>query len=155
MQSLVDTYRCTPWGGAASLPPGGSRVDGVPEAVGQFVKRSSYLKASIGEVRWLARKLAALPAAVGLLITDDANDLNENEVEAIRWMKANTPQLYPWINQCADSSEWVARAGTPYATPELYHVAEAGGWVLNESASAPAKAYEFARDQLASYVNWT
>ena len=31
-------------------------------------------------------------------------------------------ELFPWVNQCGDGSEWLARAGTPYAVPELYSV---------------------------------
>ena len=48
------------------------------------------------------------------------------------------------MNQCGDGSEWLARAGTPYAVPELYSVT--GG---------PGKnATQMAQAQLAGYDAW-
>ena len=55
-------------------------------------------------------------------LTDDGVDLKHNDIEEIQWMRENTPELFPWVNQCGDGSEWLARAGTPYAVPELYSV---------------------------------
>jgi hypothetical protein len=71
-------------------------------------------------------------------------DLARNEVEEIEWMRQNTPTLFPWVNQCGDGSEWLARAGTPYAVPEIYSVT--GG---------PGKnATQMAQAQLAGYDAW-
>ena len=70
----------------------------------------------------LAKELVKIDNAVGLLVTDDGVDLKHNEIEEIQWMRENTPELFPWVNQCGDGSEWLARAGTPYAVPELYSV---------------------------------
>jgi hypothetical protein len=122
MQSLVDTYRCVPWGGEANL---GGAAQGGP--IGGRVKRIHNHKVTLPEVKWLARELQAIESAVGLLVTDDGVDLALNELQEIEWMRANTPELFPWVNQCGDGSEWLARAGTPYAVPELYAVRGPGG----------------------------
>ena len=60
-----------------------------------------------------------------------------------RWMRKHTPTLFPWVNQCGDGTEWLARAGTPYAVPELYSVAGTSG---NATAMAMA--------QLGGYDSW-
>ena len=60
-----------------------------------------------------------------------------------RWMRKHTPSLFPWVNQCGDGTEWLARAGTPYAVPELYSVAGTSG---NATAMAMA--------QLGGYDSW-
>ena len=58
-------------------------------------------------------------------------------------MRKHTPSLFPWVNQCGDGTEWLARAGTPYAVPELYSVAGTSG---NATAMAMA--------QLGGYDSW-
>jgi hypothetical protein len=45
-------------------------------------------------------------------VQDDGVDLHGNEIEEIQWMRENTPELYPWVNQCGDGSSWLARAGS-------------------------------------------
>ena len=100
-------------------------------------------KITLPEVKWLAGQLAAHPTAAGLLITDDGVDLARNEVEEIQWMREHAPQLYPWVNQCGDGSEWLARAGTPFAVPELYSITGPGG-----------NATRMAQAQLAGYDAW-
>ena len=57
-------------------------------------------------------------------------------------MVENTPGLLPWVNQCGDGSEWLARAGTPFLVPELYSVKGVGN------------ATAMAQSQLASYDDW-
>ena len=84
-----------------------------------------------------------LPGAAGILITDDGVDLAHNEIQEIEWMRKHTPTLFPWVNQCGDGTEWLARAGTPYAVPELYSVAGTSG---NATAMAMA--------QLGGYDSW-
>ena len=116
MTALIDTYRCLPWGGDANY---GGDAQG---PVGKFVKRNSNHKITLPEVKWLAKELLNFSNAVGLLITDDGVDMARNEVEEVEWMLDNTPELLPWVNQCGDGTEWLARAGTPYAVPELYSV---------------------------------
>ena len=58
-------------------------------------------------------------------------------------MRANTPTLFPWVNQCGDGTEWVARAGSPYAVPELYSVKGTSG-----------DAIAMAQAQLGGYESW-
>ncbi len=58
-------------------------------------------------------------------------------------MRANTPSLFPWVNQCGDGTEWVARAGSPYAVPELYSVKGTTG-----------NAVAMAQAQLTGYESW-
>ena len=65
------------------------------------------------------------------------------QIEEIEWMRANTPSLFPWVNQCGDGTEWVARAGSPYAVPELYSVKGTSG-----------NAIAMAQAQLGSYESW-
>ena len=106
---LIDTYRCKPWGGKF-----GGDSQGPTNA---YIKANSNHKITLPEVQWLAPRLLPYKNVVGLLITDDGVDLARNEIEEIEWMLANTPSLFPWVNQCGDGSEWIARAGTPYAVP--------------------------------------
>ena len=94
----------------------------------------------------MAPRLAKLPSVVGLLITDDGVDLAANEVAEIEWMRTHTPELWPWVNQCGDGTDWLARAGTPYAVPELYAVP---GRPLNASEVVKAAAA-----QLGGYDHW-
>ena len=56
---------------------------------------------------------------------------------------ANTPSLFPWVNQCGDGTEWVARAVSPYAVPELYSVTGTAG-----------NAVAMAQAQLNGYESW-
>jgi hypothetical protein len=84
-----------------------------------------------------------MKSVVGILITDDGVDLAANEVAEIEWMKKNTPGLWPWVNQCGDGSEWLARAGTPYLVPELYSVKGPGG-----------NATQMCQGQLSGYDSW-
>ena len=142
MTALVDTYRCLPWGGEANY---GGDAQG---PVGKFVQRHNNHKITLPEVKWLAKQLLNFSNAVGLLITDDGVDMARNEVEEVEWMIENTPELLPWVNQCGDGSEWLARAGTPYAVPELYSV--------NPPANANVSTVEKqCAAQLGGYESWT
>lgn len=138
LQVLIDSYRCRPWGG---LQNAGGNAQG---PVGGFVSRTANHKITLPEVQWLATRLQEMPAAVGILITDDGVDLADNEIKEIQWMRENTPELYPWVNQCGDGSVWLARAGTPYAVPELYSVGK--NWNTDPLGAAQA--------QLRSYDDW-
>ena len=111
MTALVDSYRCTsaPWGGAANF--GGSQQ----HVANAFIERQERHKATVRELEWLATRVAGDPSVVGLLVTDDAVDLAQEDLDSIAWMREHTPQLWPWLNQCSDGTEWLARAGTPYA----------------------------------------
>ena len=116
IQGIVDTYRCTPW---ISTEAYGGASQGTSNG---YIPFNTNHKITLPEVQLLAKELVSIPSAVGLLITDDGVDLRNNEIEEIEWMRQNTPELFPWVNQCGDGSEWLARAGTPYAVPELYSV---------------------------------
>ena len=101
MQSIFDTYRCLPWGGAANS--GGASQGGggwVSQKHGVFV--ASNHKITLPEVKYLAQRMRNRTSCVGLLITDDGVDLHENELAEVEWMRQNTPELYPWVNQCGD-----------------------------------------------------
>jgi hypothetical protein len=135
--ALVDSYRCLPWG-----PPTNIGGDAQGSAGGFTPARPNH-KITLPEVQWLATELTKLPGAAGILITDDGVDLAHNEIQEIEWMRANTPSLFPWVNQCGDGSEWLARAGTPFAVPELYSVT---GTVNNATTMAQA--------QLGQYESW-
>lgn len=137
MSSLVDSYRCLPWG-----PPTNIGGESQGRTAG-FVNGQLNHKITLPEVQWLANLLVDLPGAAGILITDDGVDLARNEIEEVQWMRANTPSLFPWINQCGDGSEWLARAGTPYSMPELYSV---NGETANATTMAQA--------QLGGYDAW-
>lgn len=69
-------------------------------------------------------------------MTADGVDLAANEV-AVRnqWMAKHAPELLAWVNQCGEGSEWLARARTLFAVPELYAVKDAA----NASALAPSR----------------
>lgn len=137
MTSLVDSYRCLPWGPPTNI---GGDCQG---STGGFVTQRANHKITLPEVKWLASELTTLPGAAGILITDDGVDLARNEIEEIEWMRANTPSLFPWVNQCGDGTEWVARAGSPYAVPELYSVKGTSG-----------NAIAMAQAQLGGYESW-
>eukprot|EP00939_MAST-03C_sp_MAST-3C-sp1_P000606 g606.t1 len=138
IQGIVDTYRFSPWGGIQTY---GSESQGTANG---YVKRIFNHKITLRETMWLASRLVNISSAVGLLITDDGVDLAKNEIEEIQWMRENTPALFPWVNQCGDGTPWLARAGTPYAVPELYSVKGPGG-----DANAMASAL------LGSFDDWT
>ena len=70
----------------------------------------------------MARQVEHNEAVVGLLLTDDGADLSSEEIEMAAWMRKNTPTLMPWANQCADGSEWLARAGVQFNVPEIYPI---------------------------------
>lgn len=123
MQALVDSYRCTPWGGIANY--GGESQSSTINTY--LTTRTNNHKITLPEVQWLGKNLLEYEEAVGILVTDDGVDLARNEIQEIEWMRENTPELFPWVNQCGDGSEWIARAGTPYAVPELYSVKGPGG----------------------------
>jgi hypothetical protein len=136
MTSLVDSYRCLPWGPPTNI---GGDCQG---STGGFVHVGNH-KITLPEVKWLASQLTKLPGAAGILITDDGVDLARNEIEEIEWMREHTPNLFPWVNQCGDGTEWVARAGSPYAVPELYSVKGITG-----------NAVAMAQAQLGGYESW-
>ena len=113
---------------------------------GGYVNRPPHQpnhKITFPEVRWLAKALQHDKTVVGLLITDDGVDLAKNELDETEWMLQHTPELLPWINQCGDGSEWLARAGTPYMVPELYAVKGPGG-----------NATAMCQSQLGAYDSW-
>lgn len=138
MTSLVDSYRCIPWGPPSNI---GGDAQGPTNTWG---RPDDNHKITLPETQWLAKQLVNIPGAAGLLITDDGVDLALNEVNEIEWMRAHTPTIFPWVNQCGDGSEWLARAGTPFAVPELYSVT--GGPGKNATRMAQA--------QLAGYAAW-
>lgn len=118
--ALIDTYRCMIWGDKHNtggyFPGGGSG----------FWNRGTNKKITLPEVKWISNQLKDDNVTAGLLITDDGVDLTLSEYVETEWMSKATPNLWPWINQCGDGSEWLARAGTPYLVPELYGVQPGG-----------------------------
>eukprot|EP00041_Stephanoeca_diplocostata_P035753 m.1273087 g.1273087 ORF g.1273087 m.1273087 type:complete len:991 (+) comp24751_c0_seq59:115-3087(+) len=143
LSSLVDSYRCLPWG-----PPNVTSGGSAQGPTATFISTTYKHKITLPEIQWLAPRLAAIPGSAGILITDDGADLVMNEVAETQWMVANTPSLFPWINQCADGSEWLARAGTPYAVPELYSIQSHPGVTGRPAAVA------MAQQQLGTYRTW-
>ena len=144
MTVLLDTYRCVPWGdGSAPRENEGGDAQG---PVGAFVANASNHKITLPEVQWLAGAVRNMTNVVGLLVTDDGVDLAANEVAECEWMAEHTPELLAWVNQCGDGSEWLARAKTPYAVPELYAVnpgARAGNaTAVQEQCAAQLAGYE-------------
>ena len=144
MLSLVDGYveiHHEGWGGTQTREGRVVRMD--EDAFDPSVAESRPLrKPSTPEVRWLAPQLASHPGVAGLLISDDSVDLHANELEALEWMRSHTPQVLPWINQIGDPSmtSWPARAGYPYAMPELYQVT--GEWPAHGGAAQLLHALE-------------
>ena len=141
MTVLIDTYRCKPWGGSDNE---GGDAQGPTNG---YVKPGFNHKITLPEVKWLAPRLLQYENVVGLLITDDGVDLARNEIEEIEWMIDNTPSLFPWVNQCGDGSEWIARAGTPYAVPELYSV-------NIKTTGTDAQAEAQCANQISGYDSW-
>jgi len=78
MTSLVDSYRCLPWGPPTNI---GGDCQG---STGGFVHAGNH-KITMPEVQWLAGELTKLSGAAGILITDDGVDLAHNEIEEIEW----------------------------------------------------------------------
>jgi chondroitin AC lyase len=149
MTSLIDTYRCIPWG-----PPalnGGGDAEG---ATNRFLSSVSDLNhvITLPEVQWLAPQLARLQGAAGLLITDDGVTLARNELEEIAWMVEHTPTLFPWVNSCGDGAEWLARAGTPFAVVEQY--TDTYGAKPPSGGNGTALAERLAGAQLAGFDVW-
>ena len=56
-------------------------------------------------------------SVVGLLLADDAQDMEGNELNAMAAIKRKSPEIFPWVNQIMDPSHtaWLARAGFPCA----------------------------------------
>lgn len=147
LSSLVDTYRCIPWG-PPNLTAGGDADGAVNRWLSSVSDRNHVL--TLPELQWLAPKLAALPGAAGVLLTDDSVSLARNVIEEVQWMREHTPTLLPWVNQCGDGTEWLARAGTPFAIPELYTDTYSGG-----SSNATLRAQTLAASQLRGFEAWT
>jgi hypothetical protein len=95
MQVLLDSYRCTPWGETSQNIGGESQG-----AVAAYVPPGSNHKITLPEIKWVASRLKNRSSVVGILITDDGVDLAKNEIDEIAWMRENTPELLPWVNQC-------------------------------------------------------
>ena len=84
MQSIFDTYRCLPWGGAANA--GGASQGGGGWVAEKHGAPHNH-KVTLPEVQFLARRMRNRTSCVGLLITDDGVDLHENELAEVKWMR--------------------------------------------------------------------
>jgi hypothetical protein len=147
MQSLVDTYRCTPWGGPRNF--GGYSFNPLDVALPAGYPGYPIHKVTLPEIQWLAKQVHPRTSVVGLLITDDGAELAANAMAEIEWMKTNTPEILPWVNQVSDASEWLNREGVPIAIPELYNV---GGVSLSGHVG---NATLMCQQQLQAYQQWT
>ena len=124
MQSLVDMYRCVPWGGANGTGGFGQLWQANTYVHNEWVERGELHKPTPPEVRWLAQQSRGMRDVAGLLLADDGQDLHGGDLSSIAWMRRHTPEVLPWINQHLDPSAtaWPARAGAPFAMPELYDI---------------------------------
>lgn len=147
LQSLIDTYRCLPWGGDANL--GGAFQSSAWQAPYlPFVPTGINHKITLPELQWLATNIVNRSSVVGLLITDDAVDLHASERAEIEWLRQHIPELMPWANSCCDYGRgkghpYLAQAGAPYAMPEIYRVSSQGN------------ATQMAASLLQEYEGWT
>ena len=108
-------------------------------------------KVTVPELQWMAAQVQHNPAVVGLLLTDDGADLSSEEIEMVAWMRDNTPELMPWANQCADGSEWLARAGVQFNVPEIYAIDDR--LHLTPKRPKPKNATLMCAQQVAGYDN--
>ena len=131
LQALIDGYVCSNWGGpqlqgdGAALPFFGEEENGPP---GAWVDHAITHKPTPREVEYITQNLRHRKSVVGVLLADDAQDMEGNELNAMAAIKRKTPEIFPWVNQIMDPSHtaWLARAGFPYIMPELYSMTGMG-----------------------------
>lgn len=120
LQALIDGYVCSSWGGpeavgdGAALPFFGEEENGPP---GAWVDHAITHKPTPREVDYIMTNLRHRKSVVGLLLADDAQDMEGNELNAMAAIKLKSPEIFPWVNQIMDPSHtaWLARAGFPCA----------------------------------------
>ena len=145
LQALIDGYVCSSWGGpqvqgdGAALPFFGEEENGPP---GAWVDHAITHKPTPREVEYITQNLRHRKSVVGVLLADDAQDMEGNELNAMAAIKRKTPEIFPWVNQIMDPSHtaWLARAGFPYIMPELYSMTGVG-MAAEQASPQPQQPY--------------
>jgi len=106
LAAVMETYthHVRPWGGKA----------------GKWHRHRSHHPATLPELKWIHQRYGKHPALIGYMLADDVGNLPAPVVETTRWMRENSPHLWPWVCQLTLRTGSLARAGNPLVIPQLY-----------------------------------
>lgn len=106
LAAVVETYthHTRPWGGKA----------------GKWYRHRSHHPATLEELKWIHERYGRHPAVIGYMLADDVGALPAQVVATTKWVRENTPHLWPWVCQLTLKTGSLARAGNPLVIPQLY-----------------------------------